>query len=274
MFSGGGGASMMAQLARPPGAPASTSCGGPTTTGGCRLTATTTASPSTAPPRAVDSSGSSRTDGTVTGATYAFVSEPRSRSRARQGAPGHGRWDRSPRGLRPTSSAKAGNALLLDEHLRHHRSVSTCSRKRSATDAGSVVQVETSYRPATGGRPAGVYTLDYRVGSEPGRRLDGPLVGVVEVAPEDGWQTLTLRMIDDVRAFWPDLVAEDSGLAQAAVRGPRPRRCCRSPVSSTTSSSAALATGSSGRFGPSGTSCAGSPRRTRRSPRSSAPRSR
>ena len=82
------------------------------------------------------------------------------------------------------------------------------------TDAALVVQVETSYRPATGGRPAGVYTLDYCVGPEPGRRLDGPLVGVVEVAPEDGWQTLTLRMIDDVRAFWPDLVAEDSGLAR------------------------------------------------------------
>jgi hypothetical protein len=81
-------------------------------------------------------------------------------------------------------------------------------------DVGLVAAVETSYRPATSGRPAGVYILEYRVGSDPGRRLDGPLTGVVEVQVEVGWQTLEMDLLNDVKAFWPDLVAEDSGLAR------------------------------------------------------------
>ncbi len=151
-------------------------------------------------------------EGTVTGATYAFVSEPRSpyepgrALRVTAGGTGPG-WSGS------YLFAKGGNGYYSTNISDTTVTVDVLA-EAVGTDAALVVQVETSYRPATGGRPAGVYTLDYRVGSEPGRRLNGPLVGVVEVAPEDGWQTLTLRMIDDVRAFWPDLVAEDSGLAR------------------------------------------------------------
>ena len=210
--SGGGGASMMAQLQAARRTPALTSCGGPTMTGGCRLTATTTASPSTAPPRAVDSQWIVQNEGTVTGATYAFVSEPRSPHETgnalRVTAGGTGpRWSAS------YLFGKAGNSFYSTNISDTTITVDVLA-EAVGTDAALVVQVETSYRPATGGRPAGVYTLDYCVGPEPGRRLSGPLVGVVEVAPEVGWQTLTLRMIDDVRAFWPDLVAEDSGLAR------------------------------------------------------------
>ena len=151
-------------------------------------------------------------EGTVTGATYAFVSEPRSPDepgRALQVTAG---------GTGPEWSgsylfAKGGNGFYSTNISDTTITVDVLA-EAVGPDAALVVQVETSYRPASGGRPAGVYTLEYRVGSEPGRRLDGPLVGVVEVAPEDGWQTLTLRMIDDVREFWPDLVAEDSGLAR------------------------------------------------------------
>ena len=151
-------------------------------------------------------------EGTVTGATYAFVTEPRSpyepgrALRVTAGGTGPG-WSGS------YLFAKGGNGYYSTNISDTTVTVDVLA-EAVGTDAALVVQVETSYRPATGGRPAGVYTLDYRVGSEPGRRLNGPLVGVVEVAPEDGWQTLTLRMIDDVRAFWPDLVAEDSGLAR------------------------------------------------------------
>lgn len=151
-------------------------------------------------------------EGTVTGATYAFVSEPRSPHepgralRVTAGGSGPG-WSGS------YLFGKGGNAFYSTNISDTTVTVDVLA-EAVGTDAAMVVQVETSYRPATGGRPAGVYTLDYRVGSEPGRRLNGSLVGVVEVAPEDGWQTLTLRMIDDVRAFWPDLVAEDSGLAR------------------------------------------------------------
>jgi hypothetical protein len=151
-------------------------------------------------------------EGTVTGATYAFVSEPRSpyepgrALRVTAGGTGPG-WSGS------YLFGKGGNGFYSTNISDTTITVDVLA-EAVGTDAALVVQMETSYRPATGGRPAGVYTLDYRVGSEPGRRLNGPLVGVVEVAPEDGWQTLTLRMIDDVRAFWPDLVAEDSGLAR------------------------------------------------------------
>ncbi|MBM6402867.1 hypothetical protein JQN72_01225 [Phycicoccus sp. CSK15P-2] len=81
-------------------------------------------------------------------------------------------------------------------------------------DAELVVQVETSYRPATAGRPAGVYVLEYRVGGKPGRRLESPLVGVVTQEPSSDWQTLVLEPVEDVRALWPDLVADDSGVAR------------------------------------------------------------
>ena len=81
-------------------------------------------------------------------------------------------------------------------------------------DAEVVVEVGTSYRPATAGRPAGEYRLQYRVGTAAARYLEDPLLGVVTVAATGGWQTLTLPLLDDVSSFWPDLVAEDSSLAR------------------------------------------------------------
>jgi len=82
------------------------------------------------------------------------------------------------------------------------------------TDAELVVEVGTSYRPATAGRPAGEYRLQYRVGTSAARYLAEPLLGVVTVAATGGWQTLTLPLLDDISSFWPDLVAEDSSLAR------------------------------------------------------------
>ncbi|MGB9376508.1 MAG: hypothetical protein WCB04_03240 [Mycobacteriales bacterium] len=80
-------------------------------------------------------------------------------------------------------------------------------------DAELVVEIVSSYRPATAGRPAGQYALQYRVGAGGGRALemDG-LLGVMPVQVRPGWQRLRLRPVDDIAALWPDLVAGDSGL--------------------------------------------------------------
>lgn len=81
-------------------------------------------------------------------------------------------------------------------------------------DAELAVQIETSYRPSVGDRPAGLYVLEYRVGSTASRHLDDPLTGAVTVTSTSAWQRLTITPIDDIRQFWPDVVAEDSGFAR------------------------------------------------------------
>lgn len=86
--------------------------------------------------------------------------------------------------------------------------------EETGPDAELVVRVETSYRPATAGRPSGVYVLEYRLGSEASRVLDGPLTGAVTSVATGEWQTLRMNLLDDVKAFWPDLLAEDSGFAR------------------------------------------------------------
>ncbi len=92
-----------------------------------------------------------------------------------------------------------------------------------AGDPGeAVVRVLSSYRPATAGRPAGTYALEYRVGgaaSGPGTWLeqDG-LLGVVAVAAEPGSPVRLDRDLEaDVALLWPDLLAADSGLYRLQV---------------------------------------------------------
>ena len=46
------------------------------------------------------------------------------------------------------------------------------------------------------------------------RVLEKPLTGVVSVPAENGWQTLTMPLLADIKSFWPDILAEDSGLAR------------------------------------------------------------
>jgi len=80
-------------------------------------------------------------------------------------------------------------------------------------DAELLVEVLSSYRPATNNRPAGQYTVQYRVGERTGRftEADG-LLGVVALPAGRGWQRLTLRPAEDVAALWPDLIAGDASL--------------------------------------------------------------
>lgn len=79
-----------------------------------------------------------------------------------------------------------------------------------------LIEMNTSYHPARGDRPAGRYLLQYRIGgSTTGaavHRADG-LRGFVEIpVAADTWQRVTFRPVDDLRAIWPDLVATDNSM--------------------------------------------------------------
>ena len=52
------------------------------------------------------------------------------------------------------------------------RSNSTSSRSSSGTDARVVVEIVSSYRPASAGRPAGQYRIQYRLGDPVGTRTE------------------------------------------------------------------------------------------------------
>ncbi|SDD14342.1 hypothetical protein SAMN04489747_0283 [Auraticoccus monumenti] len=109
--------------------------------------------------------------------------------------------------------AKAGNSFYSTNLSDTTLTVDVLG-EQLGPDAELVVQLETSNRPATADRPAGLYLLEYRVGLEDGRSLDTPLTGVVTTRATGGWQTLTMDPVADVRRFWPDLVAGDTGLAR------------------------------------------------------------
>ncbi len=73
------------------------------------------------------------------------------------------------------------------------------------------VVVQLSYRPATGGRPAGQYKLVYRFGGASGRWKEGNgLTGVVGAAAPAAGSVQVLNPAADVAAIWPDLVAMDN----------------------------------------------------------------
>jgi hypothetical protein len=84
-----------------------------------------------------------------------------------------------------------------------------------------ILHLDSSFHPASDGRPAGRYGLQYRIGRfESVRRhteRDG-LLGVIEQPAYEGrWQRLSFCPVDDIAALWPDLVAADNGLNEMAV---------------------------------------------------------
>lgn len=79
-----------------------------------------------------------------------------------------------------------------------------------------IIEIQSSYHPASGHRPAGRYRIRYHVGDFPRRQLrreeDG-LLGVIEVPAGSGQRVrLQLKPVDDIAALWPDLVAGDNSL--------------------------------------------------------------
>lgn len=90
----------------------------------------------------------------------------------------------------------------------------------SGADAWLDIVIETSYRPAVEGRPAGPYRLRYRVG---GGRPAGtvtevePLDGLVVVeAAQDAWTTLAFEPVADCARLWPDIDFRDAALTSFA----------------------------------------------------------
>ena len=97
-------------------------------------------------------------------------------------------------------------------------------------DAELVVEIFSSYRPARAGRPAGQYSLQYRVGSDYGRFTEGDgRRGVITRTGVNTWQRLRMRPVADIAALWPDLVAGDASLYRLRI-GVRARRGARASV--------------------------------------------
>jgi hypothetical protein len=86
-------------------------------------------------------------------------------------------------------------------------------------DAHLAVQLDLSYHPASGGRPAAQYRLTYRLGAATRRvrRAAGPEGEVDVPVPAGGWSTVELRPVADIAALWPDLVAEDNAVHRLRV---------------------------------------------------------
>jgi TAT (twin-arginine translocation) pathway signal sequence len=75
--------------------------------------------------------------------------------------------------------------------------------------------VTTSYHPASGGRPAGNYTLSYRF--TPGGSASAWAYGnngVIRVPVTSPWQTVTLTPSSDIAKLWPDLDYRDFAMWQ------------------------------------------------------------
>jgi len=87
------------------------------------------------------------------------------------------------------------------------------------SEAHLAVQLDLSYHPAGGGRPAAQYRLTYRLGAVAGRarRAAGPDGEVDVPVPAGGWSTVALRPVHDIAALWPDLVAEDNAVHRLRV---------------------------------------------------------
>lgn len=80
-------------------------------------------------------------------------------------------------------------------------------------DAYVAVQLDLSFHPASGGRAAGKYRLTYRIGLPAGHRARAR-DGEVDVPAAAG---VALRPVEDIRALWPDLVAEDNSMHRVRV---------------------------------------------------------
>lgn len=90
-------------------------------------------------------------------------------------------------------------------------------------DAEVLIELETSYRPALHGRPAGLYRLRYVLADRSGRELETPLLGVIRAEATGDWQQISINPLADIAEFWPDLVAADSALPRIRL-GVRARR--------------------------------------------------
>jgi len=90
----------------------------------------------------------------------------------------------------------------------------------TSKDVRAVVEVVSSYRPARGGRPAGQYRIQYRLGDSSGYSTEEHgLLGVVAISSTGGdqWQRLTRDLRADHARLWPDTIADDASLWRLRV---------------------------------------------------------
>ena len=99
----------------------------------------------------------------------------------------------------------------------------TVTRATLSGGATYEITVPLSYHPATGGRPAGQYTIVYRFGSTAGRSVQG-LTGTVSAPAPAAGAVLTLSPETDAAALWPDLLAIDNGAAGLSFTARSPHR--------------------------------------------------
>lgn len=159
-----------------------------------------------------------KTEGTLGTAGAAFVPDPHSP-------------DDPPSALRlAATGGPAAGGILWYAGTAWNTTYSTCIAdttveidvrvEQDTADTACLVQLELSYHPAHGTRPAGKYALRYRIGGgvTQRRHVTEGLLGTVELPATVGqWQRLTLPLTDDVRTLWPDLVAEDNSLRNLQV---------------------------------------------------------
>jgi hypothetical protein len=107
--------------------------------------------------------------------------------------------------------ALTGN-LLYNTNLADTTMTVEMLAEHVSDNATALMQIRSSYRPATHGRPAGNYVVHYRLGPTSGRVLEKPLRGVVQVKATGSWQTLTVDPVADMKLFWPDIEPRDSAL--------------------------------------------------------------
>ena len=119
---------------------------------------------------------------------------------------GHARPAGAPPRTRVYSTSYSDTTLELDIYP-----------QQLGTDARVVVEIVSSYRPATAGRPAGQYRIQYRLGDPIGKHTeDGGLLGVVGLPapPTDHWYRLRLTPRADHADLWPDTVSSDASLCR------------------------------------------------------------
>jgi hypothetical protein len=81
------------------------------------------------------------------------------------------------------------------------------------------VKITTSWRPATGERPAGEYTLTYIVDGTQGKARTASGIDAVVHLPARmrEWTTLDIRPVDDIVHFWPDLESRDAAMIDVTL---------------------------------------------------------
>jgi hypothetical protein len=81
-----------------------------------------------------------------------------------------------------------------------------------SSDAWLELLVTLSYLPAMNGRAADRYQISYRFGVDGPARAPQGVLGVVWVPVTSGqWNSVHLDPLADIKALWPDIVAEDNG---------------------------------------------------------------